>query len=111
MLPTKHAAWLVAFLAVGGHAQAQFKGTAEPVAPMAPTAPVMALDLGAATAPIASAPSVGPEIAAPATAPAAAPEITGAISATTPTDEAPDAPTGRTAHPSLRGLAMRTRRC
>ena len=62
MLPTKHAAWLVAFLAVGGHAQAQFKGTAEPVAPMAPTAPLTALDVGAAAAPIASAPSVGPEM-------------------------------------------------
>ena len=104
MLPTKHAAWLVAFLAVGGHARAQFKGTAEPVPPMAPTAPLTALDVGAAAAPIASAPSVGPEIA-PATAPAAAPEITGAISATTPTDVAAGCPDGPDCPPEPEGFS------
>ena len=103
MLPTKHAALLVAFLAVGGHAQAQFKGT-EPAAPMAPTAPATVLELGAAAAPIASAPSVGPEISAPATAPAAAPEITGATSATTPTDVAPGCPDGPDCPPVPEGF-------
>ena len=103
MLPTKHAAWLVAFLAVGGHAQAQFKGTAEPVPPMAPTAPLTALDVGAAAAPIASAPSVGP--------PPLRPRSQERSRLPHRPMWRPDAPTGRTAHPSLRGLAMRTRRC
>jgi hypothetical protein len=72
---------------------------------MAPTAPVTALDLGAAAAPVASAPSVGREIAAPATAPAAAPEITGAISATTPTDVAPGCPDGPDCPPEPEGFS------
>ena len=104
MLPTKHAALLVAFLAVGGHARAQFKGT-EPAAPMAPTAPGTVLELGAAAAPIASAPRVGPEISPPATAPAAAPEITGAISPTTPTDVAPGCPDGPDCPPVPEGIS------
>ena len=70
---------------------------------MAPTAPVTALDLGAAAAPVA--PSVGREIAAPATAPAAAPEITGAISATTPTDVAPGCPDGPDCPPEPEGFS------
>jgi hypothetical protein len=103
MLPTKHAAWLVAFLAVGGHAQAQFKGTAEPVAPMAMPAPVMAPNLGTAPSPITSAPSVAPGV--PVVAPAAAPAITGAISATTPTDVAAGCPDGPDCPPEPEGFS------
>ena len=52
---TKHAAFLVAFLVLNGHAQAQFKGMAErmpamPAASMAVPAPVTAPDLGPTTA-------------------------------------------------------------
>jgi hypothetical protein len=106
---TKHAPLLVAFLVLSGHAQAQFKGMAEPLPampapPMAVPAPVTAPDLGPATAPITSAPSVSPEVDAP-TAPAAAPETTGAIPATTPTVMAPGCPDGPDCPPEPEGLS------
>lgn len=112
----KHAVFtfLVAFLILSGHAQAQFKGVTEPMpavtaSPMAMPAPVMAPNLGIAPSPITSAPSVAPGV--PVVAPAAAPETIGAIPATAPTAMILGCPTDRTAHPSLRGLVMRTRRC
>jgi hypothetical protein len=104
----KHAAFLIASLVLSGHAQAQFKGVAEPMPampapPMAVPAPVTAPDLGAATAPITSAPSVAPEVDAPAAAPAAAPETTGAIPATTPTAMVPGCPEGPDCPPEPEG--------
>jgi hypothetical protein len=109
MVPTKHAALLVAFLAVGGHAKAQFKGAAEPMpampaAPMAAPAPTTAPDLGIATAPITSAPNVAAEVDAPGAAPAAAPETTGAIPATAPTAMVPGCPDGPDCPPEPEGL-------
>jgi len=104
---TKHVPLLVAFLVLSGHAQAQFKGMAEPIpampaGPMAVPAPVTAPDLGAATAPITSAPSVAPEVDVP-TAPAAAPETTGAIPATKPTVMVPGCPDGPDCPPEPEG--------
>jgi hypothetical protein len=105
---TKHAAFLVAFLVLSGHAQAQFKGMAEPMpavpaAPMAVPVPVTAPDLGAATAPITSAPSVAPEVDVPTAAPAEAPGTTGAIPATTPTVMVPGCPDGPDCPPEPEG--------
>ena len=111
MLRTKHAALLVAFLAVGGHAKAQFKGAAEPMPampaapPMAVPAPTRAPDLGIATAPVTSAPSVAPEVDVPGAAPAAAPETTGAIPATAPTAMAPGCPDGPDCPPEPEGFS------
>jgi hypothetical protein len=103
----KHAAFLVAFLVLSGHAQAQFKGVAEPMpavtaAPMAMPAPVMAPNLGTAPLPITSAPSVAP--GAPVVAPAAAPEAAGAIPATAPTAMILGCPDGPDCPPEPEGL-------
>ena len=103
----KHAALLVAFLVLSGHAQAQFKGVAEPMpavtaAPMAMPAPVTVPNLGAAPSPITSAPSVAP--GAPVAAPAAAPETTGAIPATAPTAMILGCPDGPDCPPEPEGL-------
>ena len=108
MLLTKHAALLVAFMAVGGHAQALFRGTAEPMtgitaAPMAASAPGAALDLGAATAPITSTPSVAPQVNVPAAGPAASPETTATIPATAPTAMVPGCPDGPNCPPEPEG--------
>ena len=104
----KHAAFLVAFLVLSGHAQAQFKGVAEPMpavtaAPMAMPAPVTVLNLGAAPSPITSAPSVATGV--PVAAPAAAPETTGAIPATAPTAMIPGCPDGPDCPPEPEGLS------
>ena len=104
----KHAAFLVAFLVLSGHAQAQFKGVAEPMptvtaAPMAMPAPIMAPNLGAAPSPITSAPSVAPGV--PVAAPAAAPETTGAIPATAPTAMILGCPDGPDCPPEPEGLS------
>ena len=103
----KHAAFLVAFLVLGGHAQAQFKGVAEPMpavtaAPMGMPAPVTTPNLGTAPLPITSAPSVAP--GAPLVAPAAAPETTGAIPATAPTAMILGCPDGPDCPPEPEGL-------
>jgi hypothetical protein len=74
---------------------------AMPAPAMAVPAPVAAPDLGAATAPITAAPSVGPEIDAPALA--AAPETTGAIPATKPTVMVPGCPEGPDCQPEPEG--------
>ena len=105
-----HAAFLVAFLVLSGHAQAQFKGVAEPMptgtaAPMAMPAPVMVRNLGAAPSPITSAPSVAPKVDVPAAAPAAAPETTGATPATAPTAMIPGCPDGPDCPPEPEGLS------
>ncbi len=76
----KHAAFLVVFLVLSGHAQAQFKGVAEPMpavtaAPIAMPAPVTVPNLGAAPSPLTSAPSVAPGVLV--VAPAAAPQPQG----------------------------------
>ncbi len=115
----KHAAFLVAVLVLSGHAQAQFKGVAEPMpaVPTAPTAvapPVMAPNLGAATAPITSTPTIAAEVDAAAAARAAAPETTGRSRLPTRPRWPLDAPTGRTARPSPRARghsARRSRKC
>ena len=106
---TKHAAFLVAFLVLNGHAQAQFKGMAEPMptmpaAPIAVPPPVTAPALRAAAAPMTSTPSVAPQVNVPA-APAAAPETTGAISATTPTVMIPGCPGGPDCPPEPEGFS------
>ena len=99
-----HAAFLVVFLVLSGHAQAQFKGVAEPTpaAPMATPAPAMAPNLGTAPSPITSAPSVAPGV--PVVAPADAPETTGAISATAPTAMILGCPDGPDCPPEPEGL-------
>ena len=86
-------AFLVAFLALSGYAQAQFKGVAEPTvtaAPVATPAPVMAPNLEVAPSPITSAPSIAPG----ALAAAPAPETTGAIPDPAPTAMIPGCPDG-----------------
>ena len=104
----KHVAFPVAFLVLSGHAQAQFKGMAEPMpavtaAPMAMPTPVTAPNLGAAPSPTTSAPSVAPGV--PVAAPAAAPETTGAIPATAPTAMVPGCPDGPDCPPEPEGLS------
>lgn len=104
----KHAAFLVAVLVLSGHAQAQFKGVAEPMpaVPTAPTAvapPVMAPNLGAATAPITSTPTIAAEVDAAAAARAAAPETTGAIPPPDPTEMASGCPDGPNCPPEPEG--------
>ena len=103
----KHAAFLVVFLVLSGHAQAQFKGVAEPMpavtaAPIAMPAPVTVPNLGAAPSPLTLAPSVAPGV--PVVAPAAAPETTGAIPATAPTAMILGCPDGPDCPPEPEGL-------
>jgi hypothetical protein len=103
----KHAAFVVAFLVLSGHAQAQSKGVAEPMpavtaTPVTTPAPVMAPNLGAAPSPITSAPSVAPGF--PVVAPAAVPETTGAIRATAPTAMILGCPDGPDCPPEPEGL-------
>ena len=105
----KHAAFLVAFMVFGGHAQAQFKGMAEPMpampaAPMAMPAPITAPYLGPSAAPITSAPSLKPGVDIPAAAPAAAvPDATAAVPATAPTTMVPGCPDGPDCPPEPKG--------
>ena len=103
----KHAALLVAFLVLGGHAQAQIKDVAESrpavtATPMATPAPVTVPNLGAAPSPITSAPSVATGV--PVAARAAAPETTGAIPATAPTAMILGCPDGPDCPPEPEGL-------
>jgi len=103
----KHAAFLVAFLILSGHAQAQFKGVAEPMpavtaSPMAMPLPVMAPNLRTAPPPITSAPSIAPGVHV--AAPADAPETTGAIPATAPTAMILGCPDGPDCPPEPEGL-------
>ena len=103
----KHAAFLVAFLVLGGHAQAQFKGMAEPIpavtaTPMTTPAPVMAPNLVAAPSPITSPRNVAPGF--PVVAPAAVPETTGAIPDTAPTAMILGCPDGPDCPPEPEGL-------
>lgn len=104
----KHAVLLAAFLVFGGHAQAQFKGVAEPV-PAMPVAPIAAPAIaapaiGLSAAPITSAPGIEPAVGAPAAAPAAAaPDTTTAVPGTAPTMMVPGCPEGPDCPPEPEG--------